>query len=288
MVAIALALAVVTTSCSGGSAAPRASPSTPGSPAGDLDKTVEINGVKIHAVCSGEGGAATVVLLPGFGEATSSMDSVRDSVDSFARVCTYDRPGIGLSDPPAHDQTFTTEARDLHALLPALGTEPPYVLVGHSLGGPLAVRYADLYGEQVGGVLLLDATPVGWLDAIREVPGGTEGGRQLHDDYRLLTHPAANVERLDSIRAFDEMAAVKTLGAAGLSVLVARRGREGLDLPQREIRRLDATWDEGQRAWASLALDSYLRHVDSGHFIQNDRLDLVVRQVRLLVLALEP
>mgnify|MGYP001062769186 CR=1 FL=1 len=85
-VSVAVALAVVTTSCSGGSAAPRASPSTLDTPTVDLDRTVEVNGVKIHAVCSGEGGAATVVLLPGFGEATSSMDPVRDSVDSFARV----------------------------------------------------------------------------------------------------------------------------------------------------------------------------------------------------------
>ena len=51
-----------------------------------------------------------------------------------------------------------TAARDLHGLLAAAGEHGPYVLVGHSIGGPYAMTYAASYPEQVAGMVLLDSS----------------------------------------------------------------------------------------------------------------------------------
>lgn len=77
----------------------------------------------------------------------------------FARVCTYDRAGLGWSDPAPRDWTQAAMAADLHALLAASKEPGPYLIVAHSLGGLLARTYARTYPNGVAGLILLDAAP---------------------------------------------------------------------------------------------------------------------------------
>jgi len=59
---------------------------------------------------------------------------------------------------------------DLHRLLAALKVPPPYILVGHSMGGLLVRLYARTYGSEVAGVVLADADePAIVADAVRRV-----------------------------------------------------------------------------------------------------------------------
>ena len=73
--------------------------------------------------------------------------------------------GTGPSDPPTRTQTFATSAQTLHALLAAIGQQGPHVVVGHSYGGGEAVTFASRYRREVVGLVLLDATPPGWVAA---------------------------------------------------------------------------------------------------------------------------
>ena len=71
-------------------------------------------------------------------------------------MCAYDRAGEGHSSSlPAHD-SFEAMVRDLHALLEAAGIEGPYVVMGHSFGGRLIPHFANLYPNDVVGMVLLD------------------------------------------------------------------------------------------------------------------------------------
>ncbi len=64
---------------------------------------------------------------------------MQDAVAESARICTYDRAGLGWSDPAPSGRTFQDMSADLTRVLKAAKIEPPYVVVGHSLGGLVAL-----------------------------------------------------------------------------------------------------------------------------------------------------
>ena len=112
---------------------------------------------RLHIDCRGAGGP-TVVLFNGMGEFSASWARITDQVSDTTRVCAYDRAGQGWSDDVDEPQDGVTAAADLHTLLAAAGEHGPYVLVGHSIGGPYALTYAAQYPEDVAGMVLLDSS----------------------------------------------------------------------------------------------------------------------------------
>jgi len=73
-----------------------------------------------------------VVMDSGMGNSSESWLGIQPKVAEFARVCIYDRAGLGNSDPTIHNQTTTQIAIDIHNLLARAGVPRPLVLVGHS------------------------------------------------------------------------------------------------------------------------------------------------------------
>ena len=119
-------------------------------------KLVDVGGHRLHINCQGQGGP-TVVMESGNGDFSLSWARVQGEVARFTRVCTYDRAGLGWSDRSPQPRTAHNLVADLRALLERSGVEPPYVLVGHSLGGVLIRLYAHEYPDQVVGMVLVDA-----------------------------------------------------------------------------------------------------------------------------------
>lgn len=118
---------------------------------------VDVGGRRLHIHCSGAAGGPTVVLEAGFGNSSSTWNRVQPEVAKFARVCSYDRAGLGGSDPAPAPRTVVAFTEDLHALLVNGKVPGPYVLVGHSLGGILARLYATYYPAEVAGMVLVDS-----------------------------------------------------------------------------------------------------------------------------------
>jgi Lysophospholipase len=108
-----------------------------------------------HLRCVGAG-APTVVLEAGLGDGLLTWARVQDSIAGFASVCAYDRAGYGWSDPGPAPRTSAREIAELHALLGAAHLPPPYVLVGHSMGGLNVRLYAFRYPREVAGLVLVD------------------------------------------------------------------------------------------------------------------------------------
>jgi len=84
---------------------------------------------------------------------------VQPEVTKFARVCTYDRAGLGWSERGRNPRTAGNIVKELHLLLEGAGVEPPYVLVGHSKGGLFVRLFAHEYLGEVAGLVLVDAAP---------------------------------------------------------------------------------------------------------------------------------
>jgi pimeloyl-ACP methyl ester carboxylesterase len=205
----------------------------------------------------------------------------------FTNSCDARSPdpfGTGGSDPPPAVQTFTTEAHDLHALLRTADEPGPYVLVGHSYGGPEAVAFAAAYPGETTGLLLIDATPVNWPAAVCDVrKDGTPAAAALIEDCASQTDPSKNDERLDAFKSFTEVAQITKLERLPMTVMTAAEHPfDGL-VPAVE-QQLNDSWKSGQRSWATLSSRATLVTIaDTGHYIQLDQPSTVIKQLDLLL-----
>jgi pimeloyl-ACP methyl ester carboxylesterase len=99
-----------------------------------------------------------IILESHNGGTVSNWVWVQSELAESARVCAYDRDGLGWSDLAPQPLDTRQNAQALHALLQAAGVPAPYVLVGHSFGGLYVRTYADLYPDEVAGMALIEPT----------------------------------------------------------------------------------------------------------------------------------
>jgi pimeloyl-ACP methyl ester carboxylesterase len=118
---------------------------------------VDVGDYSLHLYCTGEGGAPTVVMDSGLGGTVLDWQLVQPEVAKFMRVCTYDRAGMGWSDPGAQPRTSQQIVKELHTLLGNARVQGPYVLVGHSFGGTNMQVYDNQYSDEVAGIVLVDS-----------------------------------------------------------------------------------------------------------------------------------
>jgi pimeloyl-ACP methyl ester carboxylesterase len=99
-------------------------------------------------------------------------------------VVAYDRAGLGWSDPAPTPHDAHTSARDLHAALQAAGIPGPYVVAGHSYGGLVVRAFADLYPDEVAGMVLIDAShPDQWANIPMSRNGQFNGRANLFTGF---------------------------------------------------------------------------------------------------------
>jgi pimeloyl-ACP methyl ester carboxylesterase len=101
-------------------------------------------------------GQPLVVFESGMGTPMGNWDRVLDGVSKLAPLVTYDRPGIGESEPDNELPTIKNVSDKLIRLLHALNMPPPYILVGHSLGGSYVRGFAVYHPEMLAGVVIID------------------------------------------------------------------------------------------------------------------------------------
>ncbi len=144
---------------------------------------VNVDGHMMHLYCTGEG-SPTIILEAGAFSFSSEWYWVQQQLSETNKVCSYDRAGNGWSEPVAGLRDGVTLIRELHSLLAAADVPGPYVLAGHSLGGPLIRIYAQQYSDEVLGLVLVDsAVPYSWLG----VSDFEQWRAQNESAYTLLT-----------------------------------------------------------------------------------------------------
>jgi pimeloyl-ACP methyl ester carboxylesterase len=117
---------------------------------------VDVSGHRLHFTCLGDG-SPTVVIESGFDEYSFDWILVQAKASAFTRVCAYDRAGYAWSDPGPKPRTFAQINLELRDALAKLGEKPPFILVGHSFGGPVARNFALTYPDLVAGIVFVDA-----------------------------------------------------------------------------------------------------------------------------------
>lgn len=111
----------------------------------------------LEYVVSGAG-PATIVLLNGAGVTLEGWRALYPGIERLGAVFAWNRFGVKGSDAPRLAQTGAVVVASLRELLAYAGLKPPYVLVGHSLGGLYANLFTRLYPQEAAAVLFLEAT----------------------------------------------------------------------------------------------------------------------------------
>ena len=273
-------------------------------PAGQL---VHVGGRNMHIDCSGQGGPA-VILDSGLGDSYLSWRKVQPEIAKFTRVCSYDRAGIGYSEPSPSPRTARVIAEELHALLQAANIPPPYVLVGHSMGGFDVRLYYSLYRKEVAGIVLVDSSHPDQENRLpAEVKKMQASGLREAEflDYAMLfgiprlvglceddpveraaecnfhtDHEAIKEMRARSQSA-QQVAAAGNLDDLPLAVLSHDPEKPSAELPPELAKTTNEAWEKMQEELARLSTrGTQTIAKGSAHYIQLDRPDVVVAAVR--------
>jgi pimeloyl-ACP methyl ester carboxylesterase len=120
-----------------------------------IGRLYDVNGRRLLLHRSGSGGPA-VVFAPGAGLIGLDYLNVHDHISQFTTSVLYDRAGTGWSDEVQLPRSAAEVTDELRVLLRTAEIPPPYLLVGHSLGGAYVRRYAQRFPDEVAGLLFLD------------------------------------------------------------------------------------------------------------------------------------
>lgn len=133
-------------------------------------------GRRLQLSCEGaERGAPTVVMVAGGGTPSVVSYALQHRIAAFTRACSYDRPGLGWSDPAPRPMTLDDHVADLDRLLTAGGVRGRVVLVPESFGALVSIAFAEHHPDRVAGIVFVDgAEPKTWAQAMRGV-SKTEG-----------------------------------------------------------------------------------------------------------------
>lgn len=239
-----------------------------------------LEGRRLYLDCRGSG-SPTVVLEAGMGSDARSWGSVFPALADTTRTCTYSRANRWGSD--ARDtHTVAQAVADLRAALAAAGEQPPFVLVGHSLGDVYARVFAGLYREAVAGLVLVDPFgPDRFRRLIALASPDLARAWQANLDGNIAAVQAT--ERLDWPASEEELRAVD-LGDLSVEVVIVPQPFD-VDprIPDAERSGLAKEWRDGIAAISGRVRLTLAP--GSSHMIQWDRPELVIEAAERLVAA---
>jgi pimeloyl-ACP methyl ester carboxylesterase len=271
-------------------------------------RLVDIGGRRLHLHCVGWGGP-TIVFESGHAGTSIDWTLVQQQLAGEARVCAYERAGLGWSDPGPLPRTPERIVDDLHALLTAAGEPAPYVLVGHSLGGRYVRLFAETYPQDVAGVVLVDARSEhhdqalspearAALEANNE-PGAAMdwmrrlgvmrliGGRLIASQIVELKHLPSELLQTSIVLGMRPASVI----ASGSEFAERERSDDLLQgasladtplwvLASQQSSAMDLSWLEGQRQQTALSTRSVFQTLDGGHYLQLDNATNVSTAIR--------
>lgn len=261
-------------------------------------RLVDVGGHRLHIWCTG-GGTPPVILESGLGGSTAGWGFVQPEVAKFTAVCSYDRAGMGYSDPGPTPRTARRIAGELDALLDRSGLRSPVILVGASVGGFIVRILASERSERVAGLVLVDAShedqPHEIPRVARFVPLLSSLGmlRLLDVSFGLRTASLA-----PSVRAFADATRFRSAGhrAAADEIMhihesasEVRASRRTLTVPLIVVSGAlgaDAEWQKLQRDQVRLSEGGCQIVADqSGHVVGVDQPKVVADAIRSVVEA---
>lgn len=268
-------------------------------------RLVAVDGFRLHLDCAGSG-RPPVILDAGLGDSSRVWSGLQPEIAARLRVCSYDRAGLGWSEPGPRPRTYRQAALELHTLLERAGETPPFILVGHSAGVNTVRLFAELYPQEVAGLVLIEPPllPAGvpplltavlrlgrlGLNALartglirllgsrgrlRLLFGGVNPPRDLAGQAGFLYRPESLKTSLAEIDALPEsirlVNASARPGAWGDRPVIVLAAHKGAALPPKHARALAAL--------AGLSANGRVKSVRGSHFIPFEHPGVVIESI---------
>jgi pimeloyl-ACP methyl ester carboxylesterase len=234
---------------------------------------VDVGGHSLNLLIGGQGSTA-VVFEGGFGTGIASWSTVQKEVAAFARTVSYDRAGLGQSDLGPKPRSAKQIASELHTALEKAGVKPPYVLVGHSLGGIFVRVFADMYPKEVVGMVLIDPSQESFNEWIRKRQPDRVKAAQAQM-ANAAEGPRAEAAALDVTDAEARLAKVPP----GIPVtLLSATEDESMPADARRV------WIEKHNEWiATVPGGKHVVVEKTAHFIQVQQPKLVIETIQQML-----
>jgi pimeloyl-ACP methyl ester carboxylesterase len=152
------------------------------------EKLVKVNGHNFNIYQKGfenrKKNAPAIIFENGMGVGLGNWDTVIDQIAKFAPVFAYDRAGVEKSDKVYQMPTVKVVADNLKSLLTTLNIAPPYILVGHSMGGVYIRGFAGFYPNDIAALAFVDPADF------------TETKQQWNSIFRAIGVPEKKIDEM--------------------------------------------------------------------------------------------
>ncbi|WP_445372373.1 alpha/beta fold hydrolase [Methylomonas sp. HW2-6] len=219
-----------------------------------------------------------VVFETGLGGHFTWWEEVYPPIAESATALVYNRAGIGNSDAVASPRDGRHVVQELRELLISQKLAPPYVLVGHSLGGLYLQWYARYYPQEVAALILVDSTHPAQLKGQGAVEHWPFWWRWL---FEVSLSAAAEGEFAEIDRTGDEVLAASAFGAVPVIVLSAAQ-------PLADTSSLAVDSNRKRMELARLYPGAIQIWVDSGHAMPLERPEPIISAIREVLAAVQP
>jgi pimeloyl-ACP methyl ester carboxylesterase len=176
-----------------------------------IERRIEVGGATRDVRLAGDG-SVTVVFEPAIADVGLTWYLVQSEVAGFTSTVTHDRPGLGDSEPSERPRQAAVFADELYDLLIALGSNPPFLLVGHSFASLTVQLLAQRVESDLAGVVLLDGAHE---DQMTRFPAQLSPGPMLAAFAGQLRQMAADAREGNIIPALTQPPAAFPRDAAG-------------------------------------------------------------------------
>jgi pimeloyl-ACP methyl ester carboxylesterase len=220
-------------------------------------------------------GPRTVILEAGLGDTLDVWKTIQPEVSArCTRTVAYNRAGYDGSDPALGPRDAATIVGELRAELKRRNLEPPYILVGHSLGGLYMQYFARNFPQDVAGLVLIDSTH--WNQGLR-VDNSANTPYAGRTAVTLFMPWIMRRELNDSATAGAQVHDSPVPGPVPTIVLSSTLALQG----ETPASRANSARMQDEIA-ADFPNSRHVRVEDSGHYIQRDHPEVVVQAIREL------
>ncbi|MCE7069054.1 alpha/beta hydrolase [Dyadobacter sp. CY327] len=277
------------------------------------EKMVSVNGVNYHVLTTSleqrKPSQPVLVFENGMGMGLGNWNTITDSLANDAPVFLYDRQGVEKSEMVYQQPTPQKIAANLKLLLKELKIEPPYILVGHSMGGIYVRAFAGYYPNDIAGLVFVDPadfteTKADWNQIFRTI-GVSE--KQIDEMLikRLYTPLKVDSSRyaawsegqvLTDLRKTD-FAELSSLPIPQVPILFFVGGKLEVPMERRSKdydheRFFEVKNSSNMLRWrrfihASSKGGALIYLSNSGHFVHRDDAAIVIGNIRMMLKAME-
>lgn len=234
----------------------------------NISQKIDIGSYGLYTYSIGKG-KPTIIFESGYGCSYEDWNQVQSAISKDNKTLSYDRAGLGQSDASPLKRVTINEVHELHKLLENAKLKGPYIIVAHSLGGYNARLFAAEYPKEVAGIVFVDASHEEQEKKITPL---------LTPEYQKLSRSQFGVEGsyedyMESTKMIAEHRdAIKNIPITVLTATDHQMGKE-----------IEPVWLDLQNDLASMSNNSRHYIVDCGHYIQNEKPQVVIDAIKEMI-----